>query len=87
MSGVYARSVYLCNYIYKPNLFLPLQCTGGIKANTSLRSTMHKLFLIPDLTSLFIVKDGTQQSFCGINPLDLNVTFICSAFHHLFTSQ
>lgn len=59
MSGVYARSVYLCNYIYKPNLFLPLQCTGGIKANTLLRSTMHKLFLIPDLTSLFIVKDGT----------------------------
>lgn len=58
-SGVYARSVYFCNYIYKPNLFLPLQYIGGMKANTLLRSTMYNLVLIPDLTSLFIVKDGT----------------------------
>lgn len=30
-------SVHLHNYIFKPNLLLPLQCRGGMEANTLLR--------------------------------------------------
>lgn len=44
-------STHLYNYIFKPNLLLPLQCTGGMKANMLLRGMRCKLVLTPDLTS------------------------------------